>query len=109
MLFADHEGALVGHVPIVVLDSTSFVALHAGEGVEVEDGRLALPLAQGVFGGSGDVDGQMVPGFPGVLRANVALVVQVVVLDADAGHRDGGDVVHWLLHHFAQPVQCGLY
>lgn len=108
VLLSDHEGALGGQIPVVVLDAAALVALHAGEGVKVEQGRLALPLPEGVLGGGGHVDGEVVAGLAGVLGADVALAVEAVVLQANAGHGDVGDVVHRLLHHLAQPVQGGL-
>lgn len=43
----------------------------------------------------------MVAAFARILGTDVAFVVETAVLDADAGHGDGGDVVHRLLHHLA--------
>lgn len=51
----------------------------------------------------------MVAAFARVLGTDVALVVETAVLDADAGHGDRGDIVHWFLHHLAQPMQRGLH
>lgn len=47
----------------------------------------------------------MVPGLPGVFGTDVALVVEAIILNADARHRDRGHIMDWLLHNFTKPMQ----
>lgn len=52
--------------------------------MKVQDRRFSLPLPQRILRRGRYIDGQMIARFAGVFRTDVTLVVQTVVLDADA-------------------------
>lgn len=109
VLLSHHEGSLVCQIPIAILNGAPFVTFHAGKGMEIEDRGFSFPLPERILGGCGNVDGEMVSSFPGVFGADVAFVIETIVLDADAGHGNGGDVVHWLLDYFAKSMESCFY
>lgn len=78
--------------------------------MKIQDRRFAFPFSKRVFSRGRDVDGQVVASLPRVFGTDIALVIHAAVLQADARHRDVGDVVmHWLLHDFTQSMQRCFY